>query len=85
MMIDESATGPLSLPVVVNKETKVDVRWEATLAVDFFVVGCGCPAGWLVHFFDFSCSPKSLRRPNTSSSLARASGIDLPNEITSSR
>ena len=47
MMIDESATWPLSLPVVVNMETQVDVRWEATLGVVPFVVGCGCPAGWL--------------------------------------
>ena len=26
MMVDESATAPLSLPVVVNTETQVDVR-----------------------------------------------------------
>ena len=44
MMIDESATEPLSLPVVVNTETQVDVRWEATLAVVPFIVGCGRPA-----------------------------------------
>ena len=47
VMIDELVTGPLSLPVVVNTETQVDVRWEATLAVVPFVVGCGRPAGWL--------------------------------------
>ena len=47
MMIGESATGPLSLPVVFNTETQADVRWEATLEVVPFVVGCGCPAGWL--------------------------------------
>ena len=28
MMIDESATGPLSLPVVFNMKTQVDVSWE---------------------------------------------------------
>ena len=47
MMIDGSDTGPLSLPVVANTETQVDVRWEVTLEVDPFVVGCGCPTGWL--------------------------------------
>ena len=45
MMIDGLAPGPLSLPVLVNTETQVDVRWEATLAVVPFVVGCGRPAG----------------------------------------
>ena len=38
-----------------------------------------------VHFLAVSCSPKSLRWDNTSSSLARASGIDVLKEITSSR
>ena len=33
MMIDGSDTGPLSLPVVANMETQVDVRWEVTLEV----------------------------------------------------
>ena len=47
MMFDESATEPLSLPVVVNTETQVDVRWDSTLAVVLFVDGCGRPAGWL--------------------------------------
>ena len=47
MMFDESATEPLSLPVVVNTETQVDVRLEPTLAVVPFVDGCGRPAGWL--------------------------------------
>ena len=47
MMVDEPATEPLSLPVVVNKETQVDVRWDTTLAVVPFVDGCGRPAGWL--------------------------------------
>ena len=47
MMFDESATGPLSLAVVVNTETQVDVRWAATLAVVPFVDGCGRPAVWL--------------------------------------
>ena len=39
IMIDGSDTGPLSLPVVANTETEVDVRWEATLEVVPFVVG----------------------------------------------
>ena len=47
MMFEESATVPLSLPVVVNTETQVDVRWETTSAVVPFVDGCGRPAGWL--------------------------------------
>ena len=47
LMIDGSDTGPLSLPVVDNTEKQVDVRWEATLGVVPFVVGCGCVAGWL--------------------------------------
>ena len=46
-MIDGSDTGSLSLPVVANTETQVDVRWEATLEVVPCVVGCGCPTGWL--------------------------------------
>ena len=47
MMFDVSATELLSLTVVVNTETQVDVRWESTLAVVPFVDGCGRPAGWL--------------------------------------
>ena len=47
MMFDESTTVSLSLPVVVNAETQVDVRWETTSAVVPFVDGCGRPAGWL--------------------------------------
>ena len=47
MMIEESATVPLSLPVVVDTETQVDVRWETTSAVVPFGDGCGRPAGWL--------------------------------------
>ena len=46
MMIDGSDNGSLSLPVVANTETQVDVRWEATLEVVPFVVGCGCPMRW---------------------------------------
>ena len=30
MMFDESATEPLSLPVVVNTETQVNIKWETT-------------------------------------------------------
>ena len=52
MMVDESATEPLSLPVVVNEETQVDVRWDTTLAVVPFVDGCGRPAGWLDYESD---------------------------------
>ena len=47
MMVDGSDTGPLSLPVVANTKSQVDVRWEATLEVVPFVVGGGCPTGWL--------------------------------------
>ena len=47
MMIDGSDTGVLSLPVVANTETQVDVRWEAILEVVPFVVRGGCPTGWL--------------------------------------
>ena len=43
-MFEESATVPLSLPVVVNTETQVDVRWETTSAVVPFGDGCGRPA-----------------------------------------
>ena len=46
-MFEESATVPLSLPVVVNTETQVDVSWETTSAVVPFADGCGRPAGWL--------------------------------------
>ena len=46
-MFEESATVPLSLPVVVNTETQVDVRWETTSAMFPFGDGCGRPAGWL--------------------------------------
>ena len=47
MMIDGSDSGPLSLPVVANTATQVDIRWEATLEAVPFVVGGGCPTGWL--------------------------------------
>ena len=47
MMLEDSATVPLSLPVVVNTETQVDARWETTSAVVPFGDGCGRPAGWL--------------------------------------
>ena len=47
MMFDDSATELLPLPVVVNTETQVDVRWESTSAVVPFDDGCGRPAGWL--------------------------------------
>ena len=47
MMFEESATVPLSLPVVVDTETQVDLRWETTSAVVPFGDGCGRPAGWL--------------------------------------
>ena len=46
-MIDGLGTGPLSLPVVANTETQVDVRWEATLEVFPSVVDGGCPTEWL--------------------------------------
>ena len=47
VMFDESANVPLSLPVVVNTETQVDVRWETTSAVVTLVDRGGRPAGWL--------------------------------------
>ena len=49
MMFDESATGPLSLPVVVNTETQLmlDGRPLRSSAVIPFDDGCGHPAGWL--------------------------------------
>ena len=47
MMFEDSATGPLSLPVVVNTETQVDARWETTSAVVPFGDAYGRPAGWL--------------------------------------
>ena len=50
MMFEDSPTGPLSLPVVVNTVntvTQVDARWETTSAVVPFGDGCGRPAGWL--------------------------------------
>ena len=46
IMFEESATMPLSLHVVVNAETQVDVRWETTSAVVPFGDGCGRPARW---------------------------------------
>ena len=46
-MFEESATVPLSLPVVVNTETQVDVILETISAVVSFGDGCGRPAGWL--------------------------------------
>ena len=46
-MFEELATVPLSLPVVVNTESQVDVRWETTSAAVPFVDGGGRPAGWL--------------------------------------
>ena len=47
MRFEESATVPLSWPVVVDTETQVDVRWETTSVVVPFGDGCGRPAGWL--------------------------------------
>ena len=47
MMFDESATVWLSLPVVIDTETQVDVRWASTSAVVPLVDGSGCPVGWL--------------------------------------
>ena len=47
MMFDELATVPLSLPVVIDTETQVDVRWATTSAVFPLVDGSGRPAGWL--------------------------------------
>ena len=40
-MSEESATVPLSLPVVVNTETQVDVRWETTSVMDVAVLRGG--------------------------------------------
>ena len=45
MMFDESATVSLSLPVVIDTETQVDVRWASTSAVVPLVDGSGRPAG----------------------------------------
>ena len=53
MMFDESATVPLSLPVVIDTETQVDVRWATTSAVVPLVDGSGRPAGWLD--FEYDC------------------------------
>ena len=47
MMLEDSATEPMSLPVVVNTETQVVVRWESTSVVVPSGDGSGRPAGWL--------------------------------------
>ena len=47
MMFDYTATGPLSLPVVVDTVTHVEAGWETTSAVVPFGDECGRPAGWL--------------------------------------
>ena len=47
MMFEDSATGPLSLPVVVDTVTQVEDGWETTSAVVPFGDGCGHPAGCL--------------------------------------
>ena len=75
MMIDESDTGLLSLPVVVNTETQVDVRWEATLGVVPFVVGCGCPAGWLDSESDCCVMDKIVLVPEMSPIISMKSAV----------
>ena len=47
MMFEDSAAEPMSLPVVVNTVTQVDVRWESTSVVVPSSDGSGHPAGWL--------------------------------------
>ena len=47
MMFEDSAAEPMSLPVVVNTVTQVDVRWESTSVVVPSSDGSGRPAGWL--------------------------------------
>ena len=44
VMLEDSATEPVSLPVVVNTETQFDVRWEFTSPSGD---ESGRPAGWL--------------------------------------
>ena len=66
MMLDESATVPLSLPVVVNMETQVDVRWETTSVVVPFGDGCGRPAGCLDSESDCCVMDKIVLDPEMS-------------------
>ena len=73
MMFDESASEPLSLPVVVNTETQVDVRWESTLAVVPFVDGCGRPAGWLFSECDCCVMDEIVLVPEMSLSISMRS------------
>ena len=86
MMIDGSDTGPLSLPVVANTETQVDVRWEATLEVVPFVVGGGCPTGWLDTESDGCVMDEIVLVPEMSPIVSMKSAVVptfLPAEVCS--
>ena len=47
MILEDSAIEPMSLPVVVNMETRVDVRWESTSVVVPSGDGSDHSAGWM--------------------------------------
>ena len=47
MIFENSGSGPLSLPVVVDTVTQVEAGWETTSTVVPLGDECGRPAGWL--------------------------------------
>ena len=60
MMSEDSAMEPMSLPVVANTETQVDVGWESTLVVVPSSCGSGCPVDGCVvdeNMLDTEMSP----------------------------
>ena len=57
------------------KETQVEVRWEATLAVVPFVVGCGCPAGWLEYESDCCVMDEIVLVPEMSPIISMKSAV----------
>ena len=61
MMSEDSAMEPMSLPVVANTETQVDVGWESTLVVVLSSCGSGCPMGWLDTKFDCCVVNESMQ------------------------
>ena len=66
MRFEESATVPLSWPVVFDMETQVDVRWEATSVVVPFGDGYGRRAGWLDSKSDWCVMDEIVLDPEMS-------------------
>ena len=52
-MFENSATGPLSLPVVIDTVTQVEAGWETTSILVPLGDECGRPAGWLYSDSDW--------------------------------